>query len=492
MADLPTGTITFLFTDIEGSTTLWEQHPDAARQALARHDALVEAIVAAHEGWVVRPRGEGDSRFAVFAQATDAVRAAAALQQALQAEPWPTATPLRVRMARPPGEPALRGGVSYATAPNRWARLRAVAHGGQTLLSQATYDLVREHRLAGIELRDLGEHRLKDLQHPERIFQLVVPDLPGAFPPLKTLDTRPNNLPVQRDVLIGREQEVAAVVSMLRRPNVGLVTLTGPGGVGKTRLSLQVAAELVGDFPDGVWFVDLAQLSDPDLVPSAITTVLGIKDVGGQPLVDSLKGYLAARHLLLVLDNFEQVTAAAPTLAELLKAAEHLKLLVTSRVTLHLVGEHEVAVAPLGLPDPRALPALDHLSQFAAVELFLQRCRAARADFQVTAATAPTVAAICVRLDGLPLALELAAARLKLFPPDALLQRLDHRLKLLIGGARDRDPRQQTLRAAIDWSYQLLSAEDQTLFARLGVFVGGCTLEAAAAVQTAAGELEWD
>src|SRR5919199_1153000 len=221
MADLPTGTITFLFTDIEGSTRLWEQDAAAMRTALARHDALVEAIVAAHQGVVVRPRGEGDSRFAVFARATDAVAAAAALQQALYAEPWPTPTPLRVRMALHTGE---------------------------------------------ADLRDLGEHRLKDLQQPERIFQLVVPDLPGAFPPLTTLDSRPNNLPVQRDVLIGREQEVAAVVSMLRRPNVGLVTLTGPGGVGKTRLSLQVAAELAGDFPDGVWFVDLAQLSDPDLI----------------------------------------------------------------------------------------------------------------------------------------------------------------------------------------------------------------------------------
>lgn len=482
MHDLPTGTVTFLFTDIADSTTLWEQHPAAARVALTRHDELVEQIVAEHEGHIVRPRGEGDSRFAVFSRATDAVAAAAALQQALYAEHWLLRTPLRVRMALHTGEADRRDGDYYGSAVNRCARLRAVAHGGQILVSAATQELVRDSLPSGIELHELGAHRLKDLTRPEQVFQLVAPGLAAEFPPLRSLDARPHNLPVQRDPLIGREREVAEVVALLRRPEIGLVTLTGPGGTGKTRLSQQIAAEMLDDFPDGAWFVDLAALSDPALVLSTIAQTLGLKELADQPIAEMLAASLRSKQLLLVLDNFEQVLAAAATLTTLLRTTERLKLLVTSRELLRLSGEQDYPVPPLALPDLERREPVERLSQYAAVALFIQRAQAVKPDFQVTNETAPAVAEICVRLDGLPLAIELAAARIRLLPAEALLRRLGNRLKLLTGGMRDQAARQQTLRAAIDWSYKLLTTEEQVLFAQLGVFVGGWTLEAAEAV----------
>ena len=397
MGDLPAGTVTFLFTDIEGSTALWEQYAEAARLALARHDMLVETRVTEHHGMVVRPRGEGDSRFAVFARATDAVAAAAALQQVFYAEPWPTPTPLRVRMALHTGEADLRAGDYYGSAVNRCARLRAVAHGGQTLVSLTTEQLVRGQLASDVALRDLGEHRLKDLQHPERIFQLLIGDLPADFPALKTLDAHRNNLPVQLTSFVGREQEVAALCARLRDPQVRLVTLIGPGGTGKTRLALQVAAELLDDFPDGVWFVDLAPISDPALVGATIAAALGVKEVGSQPLIEQLKAYLRSRNLVLLLDNFEQIVAAAPLLDALLRVAPQLKLLVTSRVVLGVYGEHDVHVPPLALPDLMRLPPLDQLERYEAIRLFTQRAQAAKDDFAVTEATAAAVAEICVR-----------------------------------------------------------------------------------------------
>ena len=489
MADLPTGTVTFLFTDIVGSTKLWEQHPETIRQALVRHDALVEQIVAEQGGHVVRPRGEGDSRFAVFARATDAVVAAAALQQALTAEPWPTPAPLRVRMALHTGEADLRAGDYYGTVVNRCARLRAVAHSGQTLLSEATYALVREHPLPGIEFHDLGAHRLKDLQQPEHIVQLVVPDLQADFPPLVTLDGRPTNLPVQPTPFIGREREVVVVRERLLRPAVRLLTLTGPGGTGKTRLALQVAADLLDAFANGVWFVDLASIRDPALVATTIARTLGVKETGSQPLLDTLKASLAAKQVLLLLDNFEQVVAAAPIVAELLASASGLKALVTSRAVLNLQSEHEFPVPPLALPDSRSQTDPAVLAQYDAVHLFVQRAQAVKPDFQITHANMGVVTEICQRVDGLPLAIELAATRIKLLPPHALLARLHDRLRFLTGGGRDRPARQQTLRIAIDWSYALLDAGEQMLFRRLAVFVGGCTVEAAEAVCAAGCDL---
>ena len=478
MPELPCGTVTFLFSDVEGSTRLWERHPEAMRQALARHDALIEEAVAQYGGVVVRPRGEGDSRFAVFARATDAVAAAAAVQQALCAEPWPPEAPLRVRAAVHTGEADLREGDYYGSAVNRCARLRAIAHGGQTLLSQATYELVRDSLPPGMDLRDLGQHRLKDLIRPEHIFQLAGPALPSAFPPLTTLESRAHNLPVQQTSFVGRERALAEVVALLRQPAMHLLTLTGPGGTGKTRLALQAAAEVLDEVADGVFFVDLAPLREAGLVVRTIATTLGLRESGSQALEEIVRGYLRDKEVLLVLDNFEHVVAAAPHVAALLAAAPRVTVLVTSRVLLRLYGEQEYPVPLLALPPRVPLPALPALTQYEAVTLFIQRARLAQPAFAVTDATAPAVVEICQRLDGLPLAIELAAARVKLLPPPALLARLERRLMVLTGGARDRPARQQTLRGTIDWSYALLDPDERTLFAWLSVFAGGCALAA--------------
>src|SRR6266508_1873801 len=424
-------------------------------------------------------------------------RAALDAQHALYSEPWGEIGPLCVRMALHTGGVELRDGEYQGQPLNRIARLLATGHGGQTLLSLATEELVRDHLPPDVTLRDLGTHRLKDLTHPEHIFQVIAPDISTDFPALKTLDWRGHNLPDQPTALIGRDQAIATVCSMLRRADVRLVTLTGPGGTGKTRLALQTAAELLDDFKDGVWFVNLAPIGDPNLVAATAAQTLGINESAGRSLLDQLKDYLREKQLLLLLDNFEQVAEAAPLVSELLTVAPGLKALVTSRMPLHLSGEREYAVPPLGLP-PAAVRTLERsnvqtfeveISQYEAVRLFIERAQAVKADFAVTNANAPAVAEICYRLDGLPLAIELAAARVKLFPPQALLKRLGSRLKLLTGGTRDLPARQQTIRSTIDWSYQLLDEGEKRLFSRLGVFVGGWTLEAAEAVCKVDGDL---
>jgi predicted ATPase/class 3 adenylate cyclase len=487
MAELPTGTVTFLFTDIEGSTTRWEHQPDAMRAALARHDALVRAAIEAHEGHVVKTMG--DAFHAAFARAPDAARAALDAQRRIQAEPWAELGTIRVRMALHTGAAEERNGDYYGPPLNRAARLMSVGHGGQILLSQVTYELARDELPDGAALVDLGEHRLKDLIRPERIYQLLADDLLSSFPPLRTLASHPHNLPVQPTPLIGREHEIASVSALLARDDVRLVTLTGPGGMGKTRLGLHVAAHVTERYSDGVFLVELASISDPSLVASTIAQTLSVSVSAARPVLDALVERLRDRRYLLVLDNFEQVLDAATVVDELLRRCQTLSILVTSRAPLQIRGEREFPVPPLALPETGRSYTPDALNQYDAVALFVERATAIKPDFAVTNANAPAVAEVCARLDGLPLAIELAAARIRLLSPDALLARLGHSLNLLTGGRRDLPQRQQTLRSTISWSYDLLRAPEQQLFRRLGAFVGGFTLEAAEAVCNPEGDL---
>jgi predicted ATPase/class 3 adenylate cyclase/DNA-binding CsgD family transcriptional regulator len=480
MRNLPAGTVTLLFTDIEESTHLLQQLGDRYVSVLAECRSMLRAAFQEWNGYEVDT--QGDAFFVAFARATDAVLAAVEVQRALASHPWPEDAAVRVRMGLHIGEPTLTPEGYVGLDVHRAARIMRAGHGGQVLLSQATGNLVEQDLPDDVSLRDLGEYRLKDLGRPRRLFQLVISDLPTEFPRLKTLDTYPNNLPVQFTPFIGREQELTAVQQLLCRDEVRLLTLTGPGGAGKTRLGLQVAAELSDRFADGVFFVNLAPMSDPALVVSAIAQTLDMREGTGQPLLERLREELEQQQMLLLLDNFEQVVAAGVQVVDVLAACPRLKVLVTSREVLHVQAEHEFPVPPLELPDPKRLPDLAVLSHNAAVALFLQRAQAVKPDFQLTNSNARAIAEICVRLDGLPLAIELAAARMKLLPPQALLARLDQRLAVLAGASRDVPARQQTLRNTIAWSYNLLGAAEQRLFRRLSVFVGGCTLQAVEAV----------
>ena len=470
MADLPTGTVTFLFTDVEGSTKLWERYPEAMRASMARHDEVLLGVMESSGGFVFKT--VGDAFCVAFPSAPHALEAALAAQRALLSEGQEKTGPLRVRMALHTGSADERGGDYFGPPVNRVARLLSAGHGGQILLSSATKELVRDALPEGASLSDLGERRLKDLFRPERVFQLIAPELPTSYPPLKSLDARTNNLPAQPTPLVGRESELGEVRDLLRTEGVRLLTLTGPGGIGKTRLGLQVAAELLDKFEDGVFFVALATITDPALVASAIAEPLGVVEAGDQPLEEGLKDFLRSKELLLLLDNFEQVLGGAPLVGELLSACPKLNVLATSRSVLRVYGEQEYPVPPLELPRPGRLPPIDRLSQYEAVRLFIERAKAASPNFSVTDENAPAVAEICMRLDGLPLAIELAAARIKLLTPGAMLERLGSRLKLLGGGSRDLPERQRTLRGTIEWSHALLEEGERMLFARLAVFSG--------------------
>jgi predicted ATPase/class 3 adenylate cyclase len=487
VASPPTGTLTFLFTDIEGSTKMWERDSSVMQLALARHDEILRSAIEERGGYVFKT--VGDAFCCAFLTAPDALEAALDIQRRLLSSEWEETGPLRVRMALHIGAAEERDGDYFGPPVNRVARLMSAAYGGQVLLSLPAQELVRDLLPAGTSLRDLGEHHLKDLFRPERVFQLLVPELPSEFPPLRTLDAFRNNLPLQPTPLVGREKEVSEVCDILRGEETRLLTLTGPGGTGKTRLALQAAADLLEDFPDGTFFAPLATLTQAELLLLAVAETLGVRETGEQPLDESLKDYLRERRMLLVLDNFEQVLGAAPAVTELLAGAPDLKVLATSRASLGLYGEHEFPVPPLTLPDLKRPPPFERLTQYEAVGLFVERARAVKPDFSITNESAPAVAEICVRLDGLPLAIELAAARIKMLPPRAMLQRLTSRLKLLTGGARDLPERQRTLRGTIEWSHALLDESEQLLFARLAVFSGGRTLQAIEAICDAGGDL---
>ena len=474
MPELPTGTVTFFFSDIEGSTRLATEHVDDWPAILERHREIMRAAFEAEGG--VEAGTEGDSFFVVFPSAPGAVAAAAAAQRTLAAESWAPGTEVRVRIGMHTGEASYSSNTYAGLHVHRASRVASVAHGGQVLLTDATRALVTGALPDGATLADLGTHRLKDLEQPERIWQLVIPGLPSAFPPLASPGVTPNNLPTRLTTFLGREQEIAEVSELLGRSR--LLTLTGPGGTGKTRLSLEVAARALDDHPDGVFFVELAPITEPELVIATIAQELGLPDRGGVNATDRLVEHIGSGRMLLVLDNFEQVTEAAAGVASLLASAPNLALLVSSRSALRVSGEQEYPVPPLGLPDPDRLPPLDQLSQYEAVALFIERARAVKPEFGVTNENAPAVAEICVRLDGLPLAIELAAARIRIFTPQAMLARLDRRLGLAAGGGRDLPERQQTLRGAIAWSHDMLEDADRALFAGLSVFVGGASLEA--------------
>jgi predicted ATPase/class 3 adenylate cyclase len=489
---LPSGTLTFLFTDIEGSTKLLNAlGTDRYHEVLAVH---TKALRAAFADGGTEIRTEGDSLFVVFHSAPKAVRATAAAQRALAEARFPHDAVVRVRMGMHTGvgTPASAdAGADYVGIDvHRAARISAIANGGQVLLSGTTAMLVGQDLGDGTTLRDLGEHRLKDLAQPERIYQLVLDGLPSDFPPVRSLDRTPNNFPTQLTTFIGRGAEIRDGLRLL--DGTRLLTLTGPGGTGKTRLSLQLAAEAAEGFPDGAFWVPLAPISDPDLVPSTIAHALGVHVGGKEVPLERVIEHVRGKRMLLVLDNFEQIMAAAPAVSALLESGSDLKVITSSRAPLRISGEQEFPVPPLDLPDPERLPSLEALAQSDAVRLFIERARAVKPDFMVTAENAAAVAEICYRLDGLPLAIELAAARVKLLSPQAMLPRLKQGLDLLASTSPDRTDRQRTLRGAIAWSYDLLDAGLQRLFARSGVFVGGAMLEQLESVCGPASEISGD
>ncbi len=485
MKNLPTGTVTFLFTDIEGSTRLLQQLGDRYADVLATHHRLLRTAIQDAQGQVVDT--QGDAVFAAFPRARDALLAAIAAQRTVQAHPWPEGIAPKVRIGLHTGEP-ITGETGYVGMDvHRAARIAAAGHGGQILVSEVTHGLVARDLLEGVSLRDLGEHRLKDLAHPHRLFQVIVGGLRADFPPLRSLDPHLHNLPIQLTSFIGREGEIAEVKALLSKAR--LVTLTGSGGAGKTRLALQVAADVVEGYRDGVWLVEFAPITDPALVPKTVASALNVPEQPGRDMMETLVDALRTKALLLLLDNCEHLLAACRDLAAaLLRKCPQVCILATSREGLGVPGETFWRVPSLSVPEDLGnLPPSEELILYDAVRLFVDRAVATTPGFTVTRENAPAVARICHQLDGIPLAIELAAARVKVLAVEQIAARLDDRFRLLTGGSRVVLPRQQTLRAAIDWSYDLLSETERGLFRRLSVFAGGWTMEAAEGICTGAG-----
>ncbi len=477
MVELPSGTVTFLFTDLEGSTRLWEADQDGMAAAVARHHELLDGVVRQHGGTVFVNLGDGVG--AAFPTARGAVAAGVDAQLALADEPWGSTGPLLARMGIHTGEGRVIGDNYESHTLNRCARLMAAAHGGQLVISGATAELVRGDLPPDVGLVDLGEHRLRDLQSPMRVFQVTHPRLGTEFDPLRSLEPAdhlpPGNLPTSLDRFVGRARELREIAESLA--DTRLLTLLGPGGTGKTRLAVEAAAERRPDLDDRVYFVDLSGCRDVDAVLSVTARTVGVHDSSNRPLLAAIEEQIAGQPVLLVMDNFEQVTAAALTVAELLRTCPDLTVVVTSREALNVTGERVYAVPPLALPADLGHPSVAELGESEAVQLFVERARAVRADFELTAENATAVLELCRRLDGLPLAIELATARLALLSPQALVERIADRLDLLTGGARDAPDRHRALRATISWSYDLLTGDEQRLLALLAVF-SGATVEA--------------
>ena len=487
---LPTGTVTFLLTDVEGSTRLWQDAPEVMGAVIARHYDLLNEAIARFNG--VRPveQGEGDSVVGAFARTSDALAAALDAQRALAREDWPAGIDLRVRMAVHTGEAEQRGEQNYV-GPSliRCARIRSAGHGGQVLVSESAVAVARDALPEGAELVDLGAHRLKDLARPERIWSLTHPDLPEVDAPLRSLDAFRHNLPVQPTPLIGRRSEVRAIVGELGRDR--LVTLTGAGGVGKTRLAAQAAAELVDRFPGGVWWVELAPLHDGTAIAATLLAAMGANEDGARPAPEVVIDRLSSSTALVVLDNCEHLIGpAAELVATLLGRCPDLVVLATSREPLGVPAEVTWRVPSLSLPPADAPSTIEALSQYDAVRLFLDRARRARPQLALTDVQIAAVADICHRLDGVPLAIELAAARCRQLPPEQINQQLHDRFRLLTGGSRTLMPRQQTLLASVEWSYDLLDDDERRILERLAVFSGPFRLEAAEAVASAPGDVE--
>ncbi len=484
MPRLPTGTVTFLFMDIEGSTVLLEQLGERYARILADYRRLLRGAVKAHRGHEVDT--QGDAFFAAFPRARAAVLAAVAAQRAITEHKWPEKVSVRVRMGLHTGEPLSAGTGYVGMAIHRAARICAVGHGGQVLLSETTRDLLLDDLPDAINLRDLGEYRLKDLPRPQRLFQLGATGLPTDFPPLRSLEMLPNNLPRQFTSFVGREKEIAEVTDLLLRTS--LLTLTGAGGSGKTRLAIQVAAHLLERFPYGAWLVDLAPLADPTLVAQTAASVLGVREQPSRPLLATLTDYLRIKNLLLVLDNCEHLVVACARMVEaLLQTSPGLRILATSHQPLEIAGEHVYRVPTLSVPDTRRLPAIANLEEYESVKLFTERAASVLPTFRITEENAMTIAQVCQRLDGIPLAIELAAARVKVLTVEQIASRLGDRFQLLTGGQKTALPRHQTLRATMDWSYSLLAEKERMLLQRLAIFAGGWTVEAAEGVCSGAG-----